>query len=320
MTITNNQLPMTNVGVASRHYYNAPKAHPHWYLLAIGHLSLMLFAILMFTQPALAQKKAEADENLSKGDAIMLLSASDFVKQKIGELLSWTVGYDISRVNRVKLTPTINYVKVAPRKVPPDGRTILDIYASVDDPNGLINIAGVRADLSSIGRLPNTMLVDNGLYGDEKAGDGVFSLQTTVSPKINLGSKDIPVAVANKKGWLALAKTSLEVKKNPAILDIRLQPEKLLADGRSLATITVKVDNPGRLEDINSVSIDLSQLGLEKKVSFINGGEGGVISNTWVLQTMIAGTVPSGTYPAIIRVTNLFGGYAEQPISLTVVK
>src|SRR3989338_3880042 len=183
---------------------------------------LLLFIIcfevgcLMFGfNPVYAQKKAEAGENMTKGEAIMMLSATDFMKQRIGELLSWTVGYDVSRVNRVKLTPTINYVKAVPRKMPPDGRTVLELVASVDDPAGLSNISGVRADLSSIGRLPNTTLVDNGLFGDQRAAVGVYTLQTSVSRSVALGVKDIPVAVANKKGWLALAKTSLDVRKNP---------------------------------------------------------------------------------------------------------
>jgi hypothetical protein len=197
---------------------------------------------------SLAAKPAE--ETLTKGEAVMLISATDFMKQKIGELFSWTVGYDITKVNRVRLTPTINYVKALPKKVPPDGRTVVEVVASVDDPSGLLNIAGVRADLSSIGRLSNTMLVDNGLFGDQKSGDGIYTLQTSVSPKVDLGPKDIPVAVANKKGWLALAKTTLDIRKNPLILEARCQPDRVLADGQSSVTISVKVDNPGRLEDV----------------------------------------------------------------------
>ena len=219
-------------------------------------LGLLLLAAIG-CRPAAAQKKASAEETMSQGDAVMLISATDFMKKKIGELLSWTIGYDVSRVNRVSLTPSINYVKAVPRKVPPDGRTVLELLTSVDDPGGLKNIAGVRADLSAIGRLPNTQLVDNGLYGDAEPDDGVYTLQTSVSPKVDLGSKDITVAVANKKGWLALAKTSLDVRKDPVIIEIRVQPEKALANGRTLVTITVKVDNPGRLEDIREVTADL---------------------------------------------------------------
>lgn len=272
---------------------------------------------------AYAQKKAAAAETMTKGEAVMLLSATDFMKKKIGELLSWTVGYDISRVNRVRLTPTINYVKAVPRKVPPDGRTVLELLASVDDPGGLINISGVRADLSAIGRLPNTMLVDNGLFGDEKSGDGIYTLQASVSPRISLGSKDIPVAVANRKGWLALAKTSLEVKKNPAILEARFQPERALADGRTLVTITVKIDNPGRIEDIQSVSADLRQLRLSERATLMNDGQRGDVSakdNIWTLQFTLSGAAAPGTYLIPVQVTNLVGGFAVGEAVITVYK
>jgi hypothetical protein len=277
--------------------------------------------IFGFYGMAYAQKKAAAEEYLTKGEAVMLISATDFMKKKIGELLSWTVGYDISKVNRVRLTPTINYVKAVPRKVPPDGRTIVDVLASVDDPGGLKNISGVRADLSAIGRLPNAALVDNGLFGDQKPNDGIFTLQTSVSPQISLGAKDIPVAVANKKGWLALAKTTLEIRKNPAIIEAKVSPERVPADGRTPVTLTVRVDNPGRLEDVVEVKVDLSALGLSAEMRLRNDGlEGDLMAkdDLWSLQFVIPKTAKAGTYSLPLEVVNLAGGRAKGTISLTV--
>ncbi|MDD4179145.1 MAG: hypothetical protein PHH14_03755 [Candidatus Margulisbacteria bacterium] len=273
--------------------------------------------------PAQAQKKAAAEEVLTKGDAVMMLSATDFMKKKIGELLSWTVGYDVSKVSRVKLTPSINYVKALPKRVPPDGRTVIELQASVDDPSGLKNIAGVRADLSSIGRLSNMMLVDNGLFGDETPGDGVFTLQTSVSPQINIGNKDIAVAVSNKKGWLALAKTSLEVKKDPSILEARFLPDRVLAESGNLVTITVRVENPGRLIDIQSITADLSALQLSARESLYNTGEDGDLAagdDTWTLQFALPKGAPVGTFTIPLQVTNLVGGLAIGEATITVYK
>ena len=271
---------------------------------------------------AQAAEKAAA-KYMTKGEAIQLLTTSDFVKQKIGELLSWTIGYDISKVSRVRLTPTINYIKASPKKSPPDGRTIIDVQASVDDPGGLGNISGVRADLSSIGRLANTALVDNGLFGDEKANDGIFSLQTTVSPRIGLGSKDIPVAVANKKGWLALAKTALDVRKNPSLVEIKLAPDKVVADGRAIYTLTVKIDNPGRIEDLESVAADLSPLGLSNPMVLVNNGTAGDAAagdDTWTVRFAVPSSVPAGSYTIQIAARNIAGGEANGQLILTVVK
>jgi hypothetical protein len=283
----------------------------------------LLGSLIWLAPRAAAAEKPAAGNTLTKGEAVMMLSTTDFMKQKIGELLSWTVGYDVSKVNRVRLTPTINYVKAVPKKAPPDGRTIIEVLAAVDDPGGLVNIAGVRADLSEIGRLANTMLVDNGLFGDEKASDGVFTLQTSISPRIDLGAKNIPVAVANKKGWLALAKTSVEVKKNPTILEARFLPEKALADGKTLVRITVKVDNPGRLEDVAAVTADLRQLRLGDRVGLLNTGQQGdeiAGDNVWSLQFTLSRDIPAGTYVVPAQATNLVGGLGAATATLTVIK
>lgn len=167
-------------------------------------ISIALFLIL-FAMPAVAE------EVLSKGEALALISGADFVKKRIGDLFSWTIGYDINRVNRVKLVPSIIFIKATPKTLPPDGRTILEVSAAVEDPEGLYNISGVRADLSSIGKLQNTILVDNGLWGDKVPGDGIYTLQSNIDPAVKIGNKEIPVAAANKKGWVALSKTSIIV-------------------------------------------------------------------------------------------------------------
>lgn len=282
---------------------------------------LLLILLASLSGPVLAQ--ADNQQALTKGEAIMRITATDFVKKKIGELLSWTVGYDISKVNRVKLTPTINYVKAVPKRVPPDGRTVLEILASVDDPGGLKNISGVRADLSAIGKLPNTMLVDNGLFGDTIAADGVYTLQTSVSPKVDIGPKEIPVAVANKKGWLALAKTTLDIKKNPVIVEARFSPERIKADGQSVTTLTVKVDNPGRVEDVKEITVDLRAFGYAKLLSLRNDGRAGDLvaqDDIFTLQFTVPDFVKSGDYDIRVGVTNLIGGYAAEDRALKVYK
>jgi hypothetical protein len=200
-----------------------------------------------------------------------------------------------------------------PRNVPPDGRTVLDLVASVDDPGGLANISGVRADLSSIGRLANTALVDNGLYGDQRAADGVYTLQTNVSPKASLGLKDITVAVANKKGWLALAKTTLDIEKNPTILEAKLEPDRAREGSGTAIKITVTVNNPGRPEDVNSVTADLSALHLSERSQLVNIG-----GNVWSLDFNLKNDVPAGTFFVPVQVTNIIGGRAVGQGTITI--
>jgi hypothetical protein len=253
----------------------------------------------------------------------MLLSASDFMKKKISDLVSWTVGYDISGLSRVTLLPTINYIRAVPKKVPPDGRTIIEIVASVDDPAGLGNISGVRADLSSIGRLSNTLLVDNGLYGDTKALDGVYTLQTSASPKVIIGQKEIPVAVANKKGWLTIAKTNLDIRKNPDIIEVRFAPDRARADGRSVVTLNVRVDNPGRVEDLERVSADLSPLGYGERILLRNDGKGGDAvagDEIFTLQFTVPDSLKPGDYSIRVEAQNVMSGFSSKNVALEVYK
>ncbi len=276
-------------------------------------LVLALIALIIAGyRPALAAEKKSEGEYLTKGEAVMMITATDFMKKKIGELLSWTVGYDISKVSRVKLTPTINFVKVIPKRVPPDGRTVLELQASVDDPGGLNNIAGVRADLSAIGRLANTRLVDNGLYGDHRSADGVYTLQTSVASKARIGTKEIPVAVANKKGWLAISKTTLDVAKNPVIIEANLAPDETRG---GQVTITVRIDNPGRLEDLQEVTANLKALGIREPLVFTDQKE-----NQFTGQFTLPAGLSEGSYPVVVEATNLAGGYASKELTLKVKK
>ncbi|MBI5399523.1 hypothetical protein HZB07_02755 [Candidatus Saganbacteria bacterium] len=281
----------------------------------------IIFVIFWCCSSSILAEEQEAP--LTRGDAAMRITAADFVKKKVGELLSWTVGYDLSRVNRANLTPIINYVKAVPKRVPPDGRTVLEITAAVDDPGGLGNIAGVRADLSGIGRLPNTMLVDNGLFGDAKNGDGIYTLQSSVATQTELGPKEIPVAVANKKGWLALAKTSLDIKKNPAIIEAQFVPERARADGQTVITLTARLDNPGRIGDIRSVTLDLRGANIADLLILRNDGrEGDMLAgdDLFTVRFTTPPTVPAGNYPVRLNVVNLAGGFAAQDIILKIYK
>ncbi len=247
-------------------------------------LKLLLVCIIFLLS---LNTKSFSEEVLSKGEAIALISAADFVKRKIGDLLSWTVGYDISRVNRVKLVPSIKYIKAVPKKIPPDGRTILEIAASVEDPQGLPNISGVRADLSSIGRLPNMMLVDNGLWGDKVAGDGVYTLQANVAQSVNTGDKEIPVAAANKGGWLTISRTMVVVDNTPTILEAKVYPTETKRNTNIKISAKVEFPNPG--DQNNYVYANLKDVGQGEKV-VLQYASGTLFS----IDTAIPGNIPPG--------------------------
>ena len=156
------------------------------------------------------------EKYLTRGDMAIMLSATDFMKQKINDLFNIAAGYNLSQLNRATTAPIIRWIKATPQVVPADGRTVFNLMVSVDDPNGLAEIKDVRADISGVGKLSNMKLVDNGLWGDQRTQDGIFTLQSSVNPSIVAGQKEISIAVANKKGWLSLAKTEITVENKPA--------------------------------------------------------------------------------------------------------
>jgi len=294
-------------------------------LFTIIMLSIVLFGAgysFAETKAPAGEKKPE-EKYLTRSEAAKLLSATDFLKQKIGQLLSWSIGYDISAVNRAKLVPTIKYIQAQPIKVPPDGRTVLSLLVSVDDPGGLDDISGVRADFSSIGQSPNTALVDNGLWGDTRADDGVYTIQTNVKINVEHGQKEIVVAVANKKGWLTLSRASLDVEKNPVIIWGRAIPSSVRADGATRVLIEVAVENPDSIEDVKGVMIDLSSIGGKAQSYLRNDGTGGDEKDKDNIFTLEI-TPPAGIYEGEKKlsgtITNVVGGQASFEVPITIIK
>ena len=275
-----------------------------------------VFAEETKTTPDSGQEKI-----LTRADVIEKISAADFFKKKIGDLLNWSIGYDITKINRTNLAPIISYIKVDPSDVPPDDRTIVSITAKVSDPSGLDNIKGVRADLSSIDRLPNQMLVDNGLWGDVKSNDGIFTLQTSVGNGVSSGTKDIPIAVANKAGWVAISRTNVDVRLNPVVSGGLAMPQSLHPDGMTEVLLTMRVENPGRQEDIKEVTVDLTNIGLEKNVRMWDDGtHGDIKAGDKIFSVSVIPSKDLGLWARklMVHATNVFGGNAESEITLVV--
>jgi hypothetical protein len=68
----------------------------------------ILLLILFFSVSAFSAE--EAKKTVSRAEVVEKLSTSDFLKKKIGDLLNWSVGYDITKMNRTNLAPTISYI------------------------------------------------------------------------------------------------------------------------------------------------------------------------------------------------------------------
>jgi hypothetical protein len=201
----------------------------------------------------------------------------------------------------------------SPVKLPPDDRTVLLLTAKVSDPKGSDNIKGVRADLSSIKKLPNMMLVDNGLWGDTKAGDGIYTLQTSVGYDVDKGSKDLPVAVANNAGWVAVASTNIAVETNPIINYAKAEPATINGDNPNNVTFSALIINPGRQEDLKDVTIDLGAVGMDNNINANVLGD-----RLYGVQATLKPGISKGMKKIKIKATNIYGGQSQEDIVLTV--
>jgi len=281
-------------------------------------LILFFFIILFSLNPVFAEEEKKL---MTRAEVIDKLSTADFLKKKIGDLLNWSVGYDITKINRTNLAPTISFLKATPVVAPPDNRTVVSLSAKVDDPSGLDNIRGVRADLSSIKKLPNTILVDNGLWGDAKSGDGIYTLQTNIGYDVTGGPKDIAVAVANKSGWVAVGRTELNVELNPIISEEKIIPQIVPADGKTIVSISVKINNPGRKEDLKDVTIDLSEVGLGSKIGLRDDGTGGdklAGDRVFTVEFRVRPGINSGPKKLVLTAVNVSGGKGVKDLELGV--
>lgn len=281
---------------------------------------LFLVTAAFLAGPALSSRTSAAsgERYLSRGEMAVMMSATDFMKEKISNLLNFAVGYNLVSLNRLTMAPIIRFARVNPGKVPPDGRTPFNLYVSVDDPGGLSEIIGVKADITSLGKLSGMSLVDNGLWGDLKAGDGIFTLQANTSTKIKPGEKEVSIAVANKKGWMSVAKTSVIVENMPTIISSLATPYNIRPDAIAPVRFTSRVIDPGGSDNIARVSIDLRPLGGSQDQLMKNDvSESGSI---FALDFVPGKNLSPGVKKLQVLAVNRQGGAATGEILLNVVK
>jgi hypothetical protein len=85
--------------------------------------------------------------------------------------------------------------------------------------------------------------------------------------------------------------------------------------------LSVKVENPGRQEDLKEVTIDLTSTGLENDVRMWDDGTHGDIKagdRIFSVSVVPKEGTGSGTKKLKVSASNLFGGSSESEISLVV--
>ncbi len=112
------------------------------------------------------------------------------------------------------LGPQILSFIAEPQEVPADGSTPLYFVAQVYHPQGLETIGSVRLNLTPVGAEGWQDMKDDGTGADDVAGDGVYTLQTTVDESVPPGPKGVFLQVSDAAGKKAVEVFELKIKRS----------------------------------------------------------------------------------------------------------
>jgi len=107
--------------------------------------------------------------------------------------------------------PEIAEAYASRNEVPADGTTPVIFFANVTHVQGLQAISSVTINLAAIGRGTGQQMHDDGNSGDQTAGDGIYSLQTTVASGTAPGLAGLVVTAADNQNQTASATISINI-------------------------------------------------------------------------------------------------------------
>ena len=277
----------------------------------LASTAFLLVMLSLSFQPICASEKV-----LTRGDMAVMFSATEFMKEKIGQLMNFSVGYSMPSFNRATLAPVMKYIKIDPDKILLDKNLLFKMMVSVDNPGGLSEIEEVKLDAESLGKPLDLKMVDNGLWGDEVANDGIFTLQEKVSPNIDPGEKEITVSVINKKGWMSVARAGVQVEKlqkQNVEIEALANPNRIKSGENSKVVFTVRLPNFQGDDSTLTAYADLSSLGYGDKVQMKKNRK------TFYLEINMSG-ISSGTKIVPIKIYDASGSSFSAEIKVDIAR
>jgi hypothetical protein len=145
-------------------------------------------------------KLFDPNRYITREEAATLMARLPFIAAQIKALNSFAVGYDSKVFAQIDTPPQIEWFKIVPPRISRSGARPVSLSAKVFDRQGHADIISVRADLSSLGGPPDAEMQDEGVEGDAKKGDAVFTLNFSVSVEAT-GGYPIRVIALDKRGW-----------------------------------------------------------------------------------------------------------------------
>lgn len=196
-------------------------------VVTLGATTQLSVVVVPGTNPASTGLQVKADLTSIGGSASQAFTGS-------GNTFTFNATVPTSTAPGVKLLPvTISDAQArtttttiglsVPQQGAPSGAGLAAPVALAPGQSGLLMVSTipgsnpastgltVKVDLNAIGGSATQTFYDDGTHGDQAAGDGVFSLQTTVAAGTALGQKNLPATITDAQARSGNAVIQLDV-------------------------------------------------------------------------------------------------------------
>lgn len=192
---------------------------------------------------------------------------------RIGQIMT----FEVETVGFLNHPPVIVASLVDPEVVPDDGTIFPVVATKVEDEDG--NIQTISIDITSIDSSsnPETRMTDDGLNGDEAAGDGIYSYR--IRKTIPQGEYIMKITAKDTGGGRAYDNVTLvsedaaSFTSAPEIVDKGVYPFGVPNDGVTTSVVWAIVEDEE--DDLERVEVDLTEIGGDSDVRMYDDGTSG---------------------------------------------
>lgn len=152
----------------------------------------------------------DPDRALTRAEAAVLLARFKRSVNAIKYLFNFAKGFSADNYSQLNVLPEIVSFTAEPKSLRLGEKNVVRLRVKIAPRDAFSPISKVKVNLSEIGGLPDVEMYDNGVRGDEIAGDLEYSLNISAEPKES-GRKMLAVTVIDRLGWESNKQTSLIV-------------------------------------------------------------------------------------------------------------
>jgi len=152
----------------------------------------------------------DPDRALTRAEAAVLLARFRRSVNAIKYLFNFAKGFSADNYCQLNVLPEIVSFTAEPKNLLVGQKNVVRLKVKLASRDAFSPISKVKVNLVQIGGLPDVEMFDNGIRGDEAAGDLVYSLNISVTPKES-GRKTLAVTVIDRLGWESTKQISLMI-------------------------------------------------------------------------------------------------------------